>query len=153
MKNKDIRQNLISEILQENEVGSQDELLQLLFSKGLDLTQATLSRDLKELKVIKAPGVNGRYRYVMPNVGGTALGAEESFAVSGFKSLEFSGNLAVMKTNPGFAAGIASVIDRHAPQTLIGTIAGDDTILMVVSEGVSKSIVIRELSKLIPAIV
>lgn len=153
MSKKDKRHEAISALLLREEIGSQEELLQQLQEQGHDLTQATLSRDLKELKVVKAPGSDGRYVYVLPQVNGASLAREEAFAVSGFLSLEFSGNLAVMRTSPGFAGGIASVIDTHAPQALLGTIAGDDTILMVVREGVSKANVINELSKLIPGVI
>lgn len=153
MKNKVERHESIAELLANEEIGSQDELLGKLVEKGFDLTQATLSRDLKELKVIKAPGLNGKYVYVLPNAGAKPLDGDEAFAVSGYVSLDFSGNLAVIRTKPGFANGIASVIDKYAPSTIIGTIAGDDTILMVIKEGMSKNNVIRDLSMFIPTLI
>ncbi len=151
MKNKSERLEAIRTLLTAEQVGSQEELLQKLVALGFDLTQATLSRDLKLLKVMKAPGNDGRYVYVMPNSVPSAPDAGEAFSINGLVSLEFSGNLAVAKTRPGFANGIASIIDEHLPQSIIGTIAGDDTILMVLKEGVTQIEVKNTLLKIIPA--
>lgn len=151
MKNKSERLEAISNLLANEAIGSQEELLLKLNAFGFELTQATLSRDLKLLKVIKAPGTDGRYVYSMPKEVQPVLEPGEAFSITGMVSLEFSGNLAVVKTRPGFANGIASIIDNHLPQSIIGTIAGDDTILMVLKEGVSQREVNNALSKIIPA--
>lgn len=150
MKNKEERLAAISNLLTSEEVGSQEELLQKLNIFGFDLTQATLSRDLKLLKVIKAPGKDGRYVYSLPGGSQRVSESNGAFSISEVVSLEFSGNLAIVKTHPGFANGIASIIDNHLPQSIIGTIAGDDTILMVMKEGVSQLEVSNALSKIIP---
>lgn len=154
MKNKAQRLLAIRQIIQEEEVFSQEELLRSLEQKGFELTQATLSRDLKQLKVVKAPGTNGEYAYSIPgqlkkNVSVTK-NIENSFPVMGFESLEFSGNLAVLRTKPGFAAGIASIIDDKSPFEIIGTIAGDDTILVVAREGISRQAVVDALMTVVP---
>lgn len=151
MKNKEERLEAISSLLTSEEVGSQEELLQKLNIFGFDLTQATLSRDLKLLKVIKAPGKDGRYVYSLPKKNQSLMETNGAFSLRGVVSLEFSGNLAVVKTHPGFANGIASIIDNQLPQSIIGTIAGDDTIVMVLKEGVSHTEVSNALSKIIPA--
>ncbi len=153
MKNKVQRLETITELLSEEQIGNQDELLHKLVDQGFNLTQATLSRDLKELKVMKAPSEDGKYVYVLPQTGNQDLDGDEAFAVSGYASLDFSGNLAIIKTKPGFANGIASIIDKYATSTIIGTIAGDDTILMVMKEGITKTSVIRDLSKFIPTLI
>lgn len=154
MKNKAQRLLAIRKIIQEKEVFSQEELLRSLEKEGFELTQATLSRDLKQLKVVKAPGTNGEYAYSIPgqikkNVP-TAKGIESSFPAMGFESLEFSGNLAVLRTKPGFAAGIASIIDSKYPFEIIGTIAGDDTILVIAREGISRQSVVDSLMTIVP---
>lgn len=151
VKNKSERLDAISKLLSAEEIGSQEELLQKLIAFGFDLTQATLSRDLKLLKVIKAPGSDGRYVYVMPGTVQPATDFGEALSIGGVLSLEFSGNLAVVKTRPGFANGIASLIDEQLPQSIIGTIAGDDTILMVLKEGVRQKEIKETLIKIIPA--
>ena len=100
MKKKANRLDAIKMIISSKEVGSQEELLQELGQEGFELTQATLSRDLKQLKVAKAASMNGRYVYVLPNdimykrVGDQS--ASEMLMNNGFISLQFSGNIAVI---------------------------------------------------------
>ena len=153
MKNKAQRLLAIRQIIQEKEVFSQEELLRSLDQKGFELTQATLSRDLKQLKVVKAPGTNGEYAYSIPgqirNNVPLSKNIENTFPAMGFESLEFSGNLAVLRTKPGFAAGIASIIDSRAPFEIIGTIAGDDTILVIAREGITRQAVIDVLTAIV----
>lgn len=141
MKNKRNRLQIISEILRSTVVGSQEELLKLLGERQCEVTQATLSRDLKLLKVAKTPLSNGSYKYVLPSYN-KPLPNTGSFntlmAHGAVMSLEFSGNLAVVKTKPGYASAIAWDIDNKASEEVLGTIAGDDTILVIPREGVTR---------------
>ena len=148
---KNYRHTIIKEILQSNEVSSQDMLLKILTDKGFDLTQATLSRDIKELKIVKVPTVKGNYAY---RLSGTIPNVQEEIPVSsfGFVSIEFSGQLAVIKTRPGYAMAIAGEIDGRASQYILGTVAGDDTILLIPRENIIKEEVIASLSTFIPNI-
>ena len=155
MKIKTQRLNIIRQLITDHKVGSQEELLNLLDQEGFSTTQATLSRDLKALKVAKRPDIEGGYAYVLPEDNldkeeGDSAG--EVFPVSGLESIEFSGNMAVIKTRPGFANSIASVIDSHGPYEVLGTIAGDDTILLISKEGVSRPDVINALSLFMPGL-
>ncbi len=146
--------NVIRQLISNHRVGSQEELLNLLETEGFSTTQATLSRDLKALKVAKRPDIEGGYAYVLPE-DDDQRGEDENgdvFPVSGLESIEFSGNMAVLKTRPGFANSIASVIDNHAPFEVLGTIAGDDTILLISKEGVSRPDVINALSLFMPGL-
>ncbi len=154
MKIKTQRLNIIRQLIIDHKVGSQEELLNLLDQEGFSTTQATLSRDLKALKVAKRPDIEGGYAYVLPedNVDKEESGGGEVFPVSGLESIEFSGNMAVIKTRPGFANSIASVIDSHGPYEVLGTIAGDDTILLISKEGVSRPDVINALSLFMPGL-
>lgn len=155
MKIKTQRINTIIQLIENNRVGSQEELLGLLDKAGFKTTQATLSRDLKALKVAKQPDHEGGYVYVMPENDGGPDDADVGygdFPLSGILSMEFSGNMAVIKTRPGFANGIASVIDSHSPFEVLGSIAGDDTILLIARESVARSEVIAALSLFIPGI-
>jgi len=141
MKNKRNRLQIITEILRSSVVSNQDELLVLLNARDLYVTQATLSRDLKQLKVSKTPLVNGSYKYVLPSITKTVspqgtLNQQSSHGA--VLSLEFSGNLAVMKTKPGYASAIAWDIDNKGAEEILGTIAGDDTILIIPRDDVSR---------------
>lgn len=157
MKNKSNRLDAIKIIISSQEVGSQEELLQELAKEGFALTQATLSRDLKQLKVAKAASMNGNYVYVLPN--NTMYKrmvephrASELLMHNGFISIAFSANLAVIRTRPGYASSLAYDIDMHDFPEILGTIAGDDTIMMVLKEGCSSIEVKNTLSVLIPNI-
>ncbi|MBN2165565.1 MAG: ArgR family transcriptional regulator [Marinilabiliaceae bacterium] len=154
MKIKSQRLVAIRKIIQTQKVSSQDELLVLLESSGHITTQATLSRDLKFLKVAKVADPELGYIY---SLGDAVFKKSEEdsiddFPMNGVKSIEFSGNMAVMKTRPGFANGVAFVIDSHGLYEVLGTIAGDDTILLIAREGVSKADVVHALALFIPGL-
>ena len=154
MKSKNSRLDAIKIIISSKEIGSQDELLHELQKEGFRLTQATLSRDLKQLKVAKAASMNGNYVYVLPN--NTMYkrmtdqqSATEMMRFNGFVSIDFSGNIAVIKTRPGYASSLAYDIDTHDFDEILGTIAGDDTIMLVIREGASRAGVKIALSNII----
>lgn len=145
----------IKQLIGSRKISSQEELVSLLDEEGFKITQATLSRDLKYLKVAKVPDAETGYTYIIPETANKPEGLtpiNEDFPVSGVESIEFSGQLAIMKTRPGFANGIASVIDSHGPYEILGTVAGDDTILLISREGVSKTDVINALSLFMPGL-
>lgn len=156
MKKKSNRLDAIKMIISSKEVGSQEELLQALEKEGFNLTQATLSRDLKQLKVAKAANINGRYVYVLPNnimyKRSNDQSPSEMLMTSGFVSLQFSGNIAVIRTRPGYASSMAYDIDNRECSAILGTIAGDDTIMLVLREVVSHDEVRSFLSQMIPNI-
>lgn len=148
---KKYRHKIIREVLQTNDINSQDMLLKLLVDKGFELTQATLSRDIKELKIVKVPTAKGNYVYQFSE---SMQNLEEEMPLSsfGFVNIEFSGQLAVIKTRPGYAMAIAGEIDRRATRYILGTVAGDDTILLIPRENISREEVIASLSEFIPNI-
>lgn len=135
------RQARIVALLSAQSVHSQSELAVLLANEGIDVTQATLSRDLEELGAVKLRGADGGVGvYVVPEDGspvrGVAGGTERVSRLLGdlLVSSDSSGNLAVLRTPPGAAHYLASAIDRAALPYVVGTIAGDDTILVVARE-------------------
>lgn len=137
------------------EIGSQEELLTALRGEGFHVTQATLSRDLKQLKVAKAASMNGNYVYVLPNVTmykrvSTPGQIKEMMQVPGFLSIHFSNNIGVIKTRPGYASSIAYNIDSSNIPYILGTIAGDDTIMFVMNETATEADVVGALSKVVP---
>lgn len=152
MSRKQERHEAIRQLIRAGNVRSQEELLFLLHDRGFDGTQATLSRDLHELKVIKVPdGDKGSaYRIEGP---GSVSGEEQyriNYLADGFLDLQVSGNLAVIRTKPGYASSIAVVIDNARHTELLGTIAGDDTILLIIRENVTKNELVELLVKTFP---
>ena len=157
MRVKDKRLETLKMLISSKELGNQDEVLKELQREGFQLTQATLSRDLKQLKVAKAASMNGKYVYVLPNETmykrvhrhSTARDMLES---PGFLSLDFTGNIGVIRTRRGFASLLAYNIDMVEIPSILGTIAGYNTILLILKEGTNKHDLIAELSEIIPDI-
>ena len=146
MKNKKERLSVISEILRFQVMGSQEELLDLLREKGYDVTQATLSRDLKVMRVDKTPLSNGEYKYVLPpqiKPISDELSSLNFTSHGAVLSLDFSGHLALVKTKPGYASAIAWDIDSRASNEVLGTIAGDDTVLLIPRDGVTREEIMK----------
>ena len=157
MKNRKQRIELMVKLIRNKCIGSQDELAALLAEHGYTVTQATLSRDLKMLKTTKVPTDRGTYVYTLPdsNTLKDKLLARGRMDLntnyqSGFISLDFSGNIAVIKTRNGYASGIAYDIDMSNSPEILGTIPGSNTILAVIREGVSHNQARAVLAKVLP---
>ena len=155
MKVKNNRLEALRLIISSQQMGSQDELLAALQKEGFKLTQATLSRDLKQLKVAKAASMSGNYVYVLPNETmykrvSTPNSVREMMKVPGFVSINFAGNMCVIKTRPGYASSIAWNIDNSDIPVILGTIAGDDTVFIAIKEGIKHQEVIEALSDVVP---
>jgi transcriptional regulator of arginine metabolism len=135
------RQARIVAILSSAPISSQSELAARLAGEGIDVTQATLSRDLEELGAVKLRGADGGVGvYIVPEDGspvrGVSGGTDRMSRLLGelLVSTDASGNLALLRTPPGAAHYLASAIDRAALPEVVGTVAGDDTILVVARE-------------------
>lgn len=154
---KNSRIEALKMLISSNEIGSQEEALQALQKEGFNLTQATLSRDMKQLKVAKAASMNGKYVYVLPNetmyrrVPKPKL-AKEMLETPGYISISFSGNMAVVKTRPGYASAIAYNIDNSDLPDILGTIAGDDTIFLVIKENARRTVVTEHIESLVKGV-
>lgn len=154
MKTKNSRLEALRMIISSRQLGSQEELLNALQEEGFKLTQATLSRDLKQLKVAKASTLRGNYVYVLPNDTmykrvSTPGNARSMMGESGLLSINFSGNIGVIKTRPGYASAIAWNIDSGELPQILGSIAGDDTIFVVIKEGCEHEEVTKALVEVI----
>ena len=152
IKKKNDRIETLKMLISSKELSSQEELLRALKKEGIKITQGTLSRDLKQLKVAKAASMNGNYIYVLPNETmyrrvASPRTAREMLQTSGFLAINFSGNMGVIKTRPGYASSIAYNIDNGNIEDILGTIAGDDTIFIVVKEGCDHDNVLRSLNE------
>ena len=158
MKIKNSRLDAIRLILSTQEIGSQEELLSELTKEGFKLTQVTLSRDLHQLRVVKTVGVQGKYRYVLTRPHQHRREGEEgeirpispAQEVNGFLSIKFSGNIAVLRTRPSYASTLSYHIDTYNLPEIAGTIAGDDTVFIVIAEGVTRNAVLKVLRTIIP---
>jgi len=147
MSVKSDRQDAIKNLISKKKIANQEELQSLLINAGYDVTQATLSRDLKDLRVVKVHDEENGYYY-------RAASDEEirvaprtaSVTLDCIKTIEFSNQMAVIKTHPGFASVVASLIDHRSLASVMGTIAGDDTLLLVLREGFTKAQVMSSLS-------
>lgn len=135
-------------------ISSQEELLRLLEKQGFEMTQATLSRDLKYLRVAKMPDDRSGYVYILPD---KEQVVEETELVrpgmSGLISIDFAQGMAILRTLPGHAGSIAYTIDGLDAYEIAGTIAGDDTILLIPRDGVSRSDLLNLLKIRMPGLI
>lgn len=122
----------IREILANQEIETQDELVESLRAAGFNVTQATVSRDIKELQLIKTPLNSGHYKYALPTEQRFNPESRLRRVLSDhFVSIDFTDNLIVLKSLPGTANAIGALLDNLEWSGLMGTICGDDTILMI----------------------
>lgn len=155
MKNRSQRIQLIKKVITEEVISSQDELQIRLQERGCDVAQATLSRDLKSIQVMKVSDAKNGYVY---RLAGNGIGNEQTtsdvsrmdFMADGVVGIEFSANLGVIRTLPGYANSVAYMIDKANPTEILGTVAGDDTILLIMREGVGRNDVIQVLKTIMP---
>lgn len=148
---KEKRQESIKDIVSKNDIESQDQILRKLEELGFKLTQATLSRDIRELKIAKTPDSAGEYYYRLPGVklpqpSSSRHGMTSSFVRHGIINIEFSGQLAVIKTPSGYAEGIAHDIEVNNVAGVMGTIAGTDTVLIILRENANKADLITSIN-------
>jgi transcriptional regulator of arginine metabolism len=150
MTKKEKRLTAILELVSRHSIRSQENLLVLLQKRGFGITQATLSRDIKRLKLVKLPDAKGDYLYTVS--GEKNLPEENGYPKAAgkkgnpdFLSIDFSNNLVVIKTRPGYAMGIAFDIDNRMSHVILGTIAGDDTILVIPREGFDRNQIVAAL--------
>ena len=153
MRGKLERQQQIRRIIAEQKVANQEELSALLAQYGFDVAQATLSRDIRELRVTKVHDDVGYYYRLPPSGSGPAVPRRSAdLLADSIERLEFSGQLAVVSTLPGHANVIAALIDAQRPKQILGSLAGDDTVLLVLREGSSHAEVTDALDGLLSGI-
>ena len=124
-REKEKRHQSILDLVDRTNISSQENLRKRLGTLGFEVTQATLSRDLKELNVVKTTGEDGEYKYAI-------IDDMPGFQIT---SCDISGNLLVLHTDPGMAQAVAFRVDALKMAGILGTVAGDDTLLVVVAEG------------------
>ena len=144
----------IRRLIGSQNISSQEELMKLLEKKGFELTQATLSRDLKYLKVAKMPDNKEGYVYILADKEQAVEEVElRGSGLSGLISIDFAQGMAILRTLPGHASSIAYIIDNLDAYEIAGTIAGDDTILLIPRDGVSRKDIIKLLKLRTPGLI
>jgi len=137
------RQHRVAKLLEEQQVTNQSQLVELLGAEGIRVNQATVSRDLEDLGAIKVRVPGGETAYAIPELPSRQVAPEDTLRrVLGewVVEVERSGDLVVLRTPPGSAHVVASAIDRSAPQDVVGTVAGDDTLLVVATQRKGRSV-------------
>lgn len=152
MGDKKDRLEIIKNIITTEKIESQDEFLSILKSKGINTTQATLSRDLKTLGASRISDGWSNYYYSIPSNIKEGITREEYIRAVhfGVKSIEFSGNFGVIKTRVGHANSVAAALDYINLPEILGSIAGDDTIFIVLREGSTKEDLIESFKSNLP---
>lgn len=154
MKERQSRLKAIKNLIKNNTIESQDDLQAFLLNEGYDVTQATLSRDLKLLKVAKVPDGQNGYMYALPGDGDSA--ETEAIYVQdflrGYVSIDFSGNIVVIKTFSGHANTVCNALDNLNLDEVLGTVAGDNCMFACIREGVSGDDFMKKLKKHIPGL-
>ncbi len=148
MKTK--RHSKILELISERDINTQEELLAYLKATGFDVTQATVSRDIKELRLVKTMVSDGKYRYA-PSVSDSNADIGTKYAVfnQSTKSVDCAGNMVVVKCFTGMANAACAVLDAMNHEGVVGTLAGDDTIFVLMRDEKSATTLVGKIKELI----
>lgn len=150
MKNK--RQSKIIDLISNNEIGTQDELAFLLKEAGFKVTQATISRDIRELKITKMPIEKGRQRYVAisrDNAGNSSRDRYGRILKDALVSMDTAQNILVIRTSAGMAMAVAAAIDGIHIPSIVGSLAGDDTVFCAVKSAEEASDVLVKINAIV----
>ncbi len=151
MNQKTQRLSIIRKIIRSEFISSQEELIARLEECGVVVTQSTLSRDLRFMNVAKVPHKERGYIYVLPNTAHSDLVVSTNIT-DNIVDIAFSGNMCVITTKPGYASAVSVPIDSRGIPEVLGTIAGDNTILLVLREGFDRDALMDALCELFPSI-
>ena len=144
------RHEKIIELIEQYDIETQDELAELLRKEGFDVTQATVSRDIRKLALSKVPGMNGRQKYALLNHQDHQM-AEKYVGIlrEAFVSMDQAQNILVIKTVSGMAMAVATALDNIGWKEIVGCIAGDDTIMCAIRTMEDAQTVMAELEKIV----
>ena len=151
MNQKTQRLSIIRKIIRSEFISSQEELIARLEANGVQITQSTLSRDLKFMHVAKIPHKEKGYIYVLPNNTRSDINISTNIT-DNITDIAFSGNMCVITTKPGYASAISVPIDNKAIPEVLGNIAGDNTILLILRENFDMSSLMEQLFMLFPSL-
>lgn len=151
MNQKTQRLSIIRKIIRTEFISSQEELIARLEECGVQITQSTLSRDLKFMHVAKVPHKEKGYIYVLPNNMRSDVSISTN-VTDNITDIAFSGNMCVITTKPGYASAVSVPIDSKGINEILGTIAGDNTILLILREGFDMDSLLHQLYMLFPSL-
>ncbi len=143
------RQSKILELIRNNNVETQADLLEMLRNDGFNVTQATVSRDIKEMRLIKVLGSNGAYRYATEVVSPTKESADIYLYLTAVVSVDYAHTMVVIKTKSGMAQAVCAALDSTHWAGVLGSIAGDDTIFVAARTEAAALNLVSDLKKLI----
>lgn len=147
---KKSRHEKIRELIGQYEIETQEELAERLKKEGYQVTQATVSRDIRELKLSKIPGESGRQKYVVYENGDSQLGDKYIRVLKdGYASMDVAQNILVMKTVSGMAMAVAAAVDAMKMPEVAGCIAGDDTIMIAIRTADDTILVMDKIKKML----
>jgi len=142
------RQTKILELIRENDIETQSELLEKLNAEGFSATQATVSRDIKELRLVKVPSSSGAYKYASETVSEDESQSHSYLFSTAVTNIDYAHALVVIKTKVGMAQAVCAALDSTNRAGIIGTIAGDDTIFVATRSDSASSGLVSDLKKL-----
>ncbi len=146
---KNLRQEKILELIKVYDIETQEDLADKLIQSGFSVTQATVSRDIRALKLVKSATQNGGYKYVQPHVAANTQPRLSLALSESVTSIDFAGNLVVIKTYPGMAQPIATCVDAYHSQDILGCVAGDDSILVVIRDASNAELIAETIRNLL----
>ena len=146
---KTLRQTRILELIKNNSVETQSELLEMLKRDGYNVTQATVSRDIKELRLIKVLDGNGNYKYACDTAAEEDEESHSYLFSTAITGVEYSHSLAVIKTRSGMAQAVCAALDSMRRSGVMGSIAGDDTIFVATRTDAAAAAFVSDLRKLV----
>lgn len=145
---KNIRQQKILELIEKYDIDTQETLINKLKELGFNVTQTTVSRDIRQLNIVKSVSSKGTYKYVVPGIRkDEGIPVLNSAITDSVIKISAAGNIVVIKTYAGMANAIAVCVDSIYHESIIGSVAGDDTILLVVADNDAASALAAELRK------
>lgn len=140
----------IVELIGKHQIETQEELAEYLNREGFGVTQATVSRDIRDLKLMKVPAENGRQKYAVMQAGQNEMGEKYTRILKdGFVSMDMAQNILVIKTVSGMAMAVAAALDAMKWKEVVGTIAGDDTIMCAVRTVEDTVLLMEKIKKMI----
>ena len=152
MRNKTERLNLIRRIIGEELIRSQEELIKRLSEHGVHATQSTLSRDFKEVNISKMPHPDKGYIYVLSEKLGGEIVTNTANLGDAVLDIRFSHNIAVISTKSGYASAVSVIIDARKSKDIIGTVAGDNNIIVILHQEATHEDVLAQIQQLFPTL-
>ncbi len=146
---KKLRHNKIIELIKSKPIETQEEMQAALLAHGFDVTQATVSRDIKQLGLVKAQDAIGRYRYVTPHSDGASNETNFYILISSIISIDYALNNVVVKCHTGMAQAVCAKLDSMNMKNILGTLAGEDTIFIITRSQADSEALCNELHMII----